>query len=349
MTNKLVIDGSFGEGGGQILRTSLSLSIITKMPFILKNIRAGRPKPGLAAQHLVALEAAAEISQAQVKEGYVGSTKIEFSPQTCREGSYKFVVPTAGCMPLVLQTVMPPLALTPKKSNISLHGGTHVSWSPCYDYLADVWGNTLEKIGFPLDFKIERAGYYPRGGGAFQVSISPMEEKNFENLFTASSSPKSISVYCILSDLPEHIVEREKETIEKFFRKKKVPFPLDFQTKFYPSNGRGNALFLKLDQGNICAGFSSLGEKRKSAEKVAQELCRKFFRFYSQEALVEEHLADQIMLPLVLRKKNCSYEVATVTQHLLTNAHTISLFLGDCVAIEGEEGKPGKVVIKTYS
>src|SRR5947209_18659332 len=166
------IDGSFGEGGGQILRSSLTLALLTGQAFRLRNVRARREKPGLRPQHLTAVRAAAEVGRAQTRGATVGSSELEFEPQTVNPGSYHFAIGTAGATTLVLHTVYLPLALQPSPSDIILEGGTHNDHAPSFDFLATTWRGYLARIGLPLTLKIDRPGFYPRGGGRFTAHIT---------------------------------------------------------------------------------------------------------------------------------------------------------------------------------
>ena len=172
----LEIDGAFGEGGGQILRTALSLSLITGQAFRITNIRANRPRPGLRPQHLQAVEACARISTARVEGAAPGSRELAFAPGTIIPGEYKFDIGTAGSVALLFQTLLLPLSLAGKTSTLSLVGGTHVPWSPCYHYLEMPWLELMRRIGFKCSLELARAGYYPRGGGELRADIRPASE-----------------------------------------------------------------------------------------------------------------------------------------------------------------------------
>ena len=167
------IDGSLGEGGGQVLRSALSMSIIMGMNVDVYNIRAGRSKPGLRPQHLKAVDAAAAISKADVNDAVLGSKKISFSPKGCYSGRYKFKIGTAGATSLVLQTIFVPLSLASATSTVIISGGTHVPWSPSYHYLAEQWLPYLSRSGFSAQLSLQQAGFYPQGGGRIMATIRP--------------------------------------------------------------------------------------------------------------------------------------------------------------------------------
>jgi len=344
MEKFLEIDGSFGEGGGQILRSSLTLSIITGQAFILKNIRAGRPKPGLARQHLLAVTSAAKICQGQIKGAELKSTQIQFTPGKCQPGKYHFEVATAGAMPLVLQTIAIPLALGKQESTIGFCGGTHVPWSPNFEYLTQIWCTMLGQIGIEISCKIEKAGFYPKGGGRFTVHIKPISK--IRGLHLVKRKPlESFEGFCILSNLPRHIAQREtNEAIKKL--KKRISVPPEFTIKEYPSLDSGNMLFFKAKFGPSVAGFSLLGKIGVSAEKVAKDLCRDFFKFLDSKEPLDKYMGDQLLLPLALSKENSSYRVEEITQHLITNVHTIRQFMDVDIHIEGPKGKAGLITIE---
>ena len=347
MTEIIEIDGSCGEGGGQILRSSLTMSLLTGHPFTMNNIRIKRKNPGLAPQHLTAIHAAAQISGSRVEGAVLKSQQIKFFPGKTSPGNYFFKVDTAGAMPLVLHTVFLPLALA-GDGTARFHGGTHVSWAPCYEYLQEIWGETLRQLGFDLQGKIERAGYYPKGGGAFQFEIS--HAVDYRPLELLERPPlEKLELTCILSNLPEHIAEREFATVQQQMAQLALPVPITTILKKYPSPGAGNVLFLQAKFAGARAGFTSLGKRGLSAEKVAQNLVDEFLGYWQSQAPIDEHLADQLLLPLILAPGVSNYRVAKVSQHLLTNALIIGRFADAKIEISGEEGQTGQVTIKPGS
>lgn len=344
MIETIEIDGSYGEGGGQILRSALSLSLLTGKPFHIKKIRANRNNPGLSNQHVTAIESAQKISSSQVEGGHLRSQELFFSPGKVQAGNYTFSVPTAGAMSLVLHTVYLPLAMVGKMSSLTFYGGTHVLWAPSYEYLEYVWGKAMHKIGFSMNLYLTQAGYFPKGKGEFKANIFPIKEIGPWNTKERSNLLKW-NLFCILSSLPEHIAQREfnkvHSDIQKYssvLLKNKILSP--------PSIEPGNALFLFVEFEDSMAGFNAIGEKGKSAEKVAGETLSSFQNFWKTNASVDQHLADQLLLPLSFSQKESSYHVSYLTNHLFTNAYIIGLFSKTKIFIEGEMNKPGIVKIQ---
>ena len=208
----LRIDGSFGEGGGQILRSSLALSLVTGRPFVIENIRANRKKPGLRRQHLSAVMAAAEVSQAQVEGAAIGSMRLTFRPGTVRPGNYTFDVGSAGSTTLVLQTVLPALLLAEGESNLTLRGGTHNPMAPPFDFLTKSYLPLVNRLGPTVEARLIRPGFYPVGGGEFTVHIQPARQLGRLELIDRGEI-LAHRVRVLLANLPRHIAERECRTI----------------------------------------------------------------------------------------------------------------------------------------
>ncbi|NUM37017.1 MAG: RNA 3'-phosphate cyclase [Candidatus Brocadiae bacterium] len=346
MAKIIEIDGSYGEGGGQILRSALSLSLITGKAFQIRNIRANRKNPGLAHQHLMAIHAAQQISQSQAEGDSLESKDLAFFPGKTKPGKYLFSVPTAGCMPLVLHTVYLPLAMAEDRSSLIFEGGTHVPWSPCYDYLEHIWAKEMENAGISISLKIHKAGYYPRGKGHFEAEVFPSKE--IQPCIKKQRSPLTkLHLYCIISGLPEHVAQREIGKIQHGMKELGLEDFLETTILCYPALDSGNVLFLAVHFQESVAGFTALGERGKPAEKVAQELLKSFRDFWQTQSPLEERLGDQLLLPYSFAKQNSCYHVACITEHLLTNAYIINLFCDGKVSIQGETGKPGFVNIQS--
>ncbi len=337
----VIIDGAAGEGGGQILRTALSLSIVTGRPFRLTNIRARRPNPGLAAQHFTAVRLAAGISRARVGGARPGSTELYFEPGETVPGEYSLEVGTAGSTSLVLQTVAVPLALAPGSSRLHLGGGTHVPWSPSFDFLKNDWLPALTGIGLPLRVELERAGFYPRGGGRISVHIpgfgrlKPLRR-------TVRGNLQSVHGMVLYSRLTQTIPERIAREARRHLRRLGVAARVDVESR--EAGGPGAALFLKavLEDG-ATVGFTSLSARNRQAERVAREAVNDLVAWLDTGAGVEKHLADQILVPLALADGPSEFTTSEITPHLVTNAEVIQRFLPARVRIEGRRGAPGKV------
>jgi RNA 3'-terminal phosphate cyclase (ATP) len=343
LEEKLIdIDGSYGEGGGQILRTALALSAILMKPFSIHHIRSKRKNPGLQAQHLEAVEALAQITKAQTEGVKFGSQKITFFPQKILPGNYQFEVKTAGSTLLLFQAIFFPLSMTHRPSSVILVGGTHVPWSPPFQYLSEVFLPTLEPMGISVNAAIEKWGFYPRGGGKIQLNIYPVHELKPIHL-TDRGSMKRIRGLSALSNLPRHVAERQKDQAMKRIQKE---LKMDAEINILydaPSNGPGSFLFLLAEYEKTIAGFSSLGQRGKSAEKVADETVDDLKDYVSSEGCIDPHLADQLVPFMALTKGNSSFTTTRMTNHLLTNLWITGHFLQGKVEKQGEIGKTGRV------
>ncbi len=340
--NLIEIDGSYGEGGGQILRTALALSAILQKPFTIHHIRSKRKNPGLQAQHLEAAEALARITEAQTEGFKFGSQKITFIPQKILPGDYQFEVRTAGSVSLLLQAVFLPLCLANEKSNLTLVGGTHVPWSPPFHCLSEVLLPTLKSMGVSAEATIEKWGFYPKGGGKIQLKINPVHE--FKPIYLFDRSPlKKIRGISAISNLPKHVADRQREqALKRIQRELKIDAEI---TILYdvPSNGPGSFLFLLAEYEKTLAGFSSLGARGKPAEKVADEAVDFLKNYFSSEGCIDPHLADQLVPFMALAKGNSSFATTRITEHLLTNLWVIQHFLDVTISREGERGERGRV------
>jgi RNA 3'-terminal phosphate cyclase (ATP) len=345
MNDFVIIDGSFGEGGGQILRSSLSLSLITGKPFRITKIRAGREKPGLGHQHLEAIQAAAQISGSQAEGAVLRSVELSFAPGPVAPGDYTFAVTTAGAMPLVLHTVFLPLVLSGRPSFLQFRGGTHVPWAPSYEYLSAVWQHALAACGVNIQLAIHKAGYYPQGGGEFSARLEPVARLRPLTLLARPPLQK-LHLICVASNLPPHVAEREYKVVDGKAGGMGLAKYLAHTSQAYPSPGPGHLLFMQVDMGACKAGFTAIGVRGKPAETVAEEMWQEFAGYWSKEAPVDPYLADQLLLPLSFASGPSSYRVSEVSQHLLTNAHIIRLFCDVDITISGKEGEMGLVAVK---
>jgi RNA 3'-terminal phosphate cyclase (ATP) len=343
----LQIDGNYGEGGGQILRTTLSLSCILERPVEIINIRKGRRIPGLQPQHLTSVGACRRIGDAQVQGDVLQSLSLRFSPQETKGGDFTFDVAekkrSAGSTLLVLQTLFLPLSHCNNGSNIKVLGGTHVPWSPPFDYLKEIFVPMLMKIGIKIDLQIKRWGWYPKGGGEVHCSIQPTTKFDPLNL-TERGELRRLSGISVVSNLPDHIAQRQKNQATKVLKAK--GYSPDIQLLQGPSIGQGTFFFLKAEFENTIAGFGALGERGKRAEKVAEEACDDFLQFMQTEAAVDQHLADQLIPYLALAEGTSTFTVSKITKHLLTNIWVVKQFLQREISVEGVEGEQGRVIIR---
>ena len=324
------IDGSYGEGGGQILRTSLSLAAITGQPIRIDRIRAGRQKPGLAAQHLTAVRAAAAICQAKVRGDALGSMTLEFIPGgSTQAGRYTFDVTeareggSAGAVTLVLQTILLPLALATGDSEVTLRGGTHVTFSPSFTYIEQVYLPMLNRMGVQAEVRLRAWGWYPQGGGEVELRLSGGSKLRGVNLLERGDL-RQVRVLAVVTELPSHIPQRMASRTENLLRQ------ADLRVIVQPLRERGVApgagIFLTAEYENSLAGFSALGRVGLPSEKVAEMACEEMLGFHKTGAPVDVHLADQLLLPAALASEASQYRVAEISTHLTTNAWVIEQF-----------------------
>ncbi len=351
----IVINGSYGEGGGQVLRTSLTLSALLGQPMRIENIRAQRRRPGLQAQHLTGVWAIAQICDAELEGADFGSLNLTFKPRSSpRAGEYSFDVAqarkggSAGATSLVSQTLLLPLAFAPGQSRLTIRGGTHVAWSPPFHYLKHVYLPTLARMGLDASAEIERWGWYPIGGGEMTAAIRGRRDSQLSSLdLVERGELKRLWGISATSNLPPHISQRQKKRAEGYLQKR--GFAPQIEIVDAPSPGKGTAVFLAAEYEHAVAGFSSLGKRGKPAEKVAEEACREFIAYHQSNACLDKHLADQLILPLALAPGPSAFTTCKITPHLLTNVWVVEQFLDVRFEIEGEEGERGKVQVSAVS
>ena len=318
------LDGSTGEGGGQILRTALALSVVTGQPFRIDRIRAGRARPGLMRQHLACVRAAAEISRARVLGDTPGSTALSFEPDSERPGEFEFAVGTAGSTMLVAQTILPPLALAAAASSVRLRGGTHNPAAPPQDFIEHSFLPLLHGCGFRPTIALRRTGFFPAGGGEVELTVPPHTGGAPLDL-RERGALLSREIIVRLSGLPAHIGERECASLRG-----QLDLPEDairVETEPQPA-GPGNALVALWRYERVTAVMVALGDPARSAERVAQDLIGMIRRHVEHDAPVDDHLADQLLLPCALRHGG-TFRAAGWTPHAETNAGVIRLFLPD--------------------
>jgi RNA 3'-terminal phosphate cyclase (ATP) len=338
----MLIDGSLGEGGGQVVRSALSLSLLTGQAFTMNNIRADRPRPGLCAQHLSAVQAAEKISHARVEGDRKGSTQIKFSPGPIVPGDYHFDIGTAGSTSLVFQTLLLPLALAPGASHLSITGGTHVPWSPCYHYLDWHWGRLLSRMGLRFNLTLTRAGFYPKGGGELQAMIpgnAPIQGIDL------AERGKLLRVRGIsgVANLPLDIAERQRTRSLRRLHHLLAKTDVDVAIEPFVAYSKGTVLLLLAEFEHSQACFFALGARGKRAERVADEAVDALARFLKTDGAVDAWLADQILLPMAMAPTPSMLRTSEVTQHLLTNAEVIRHFLSVDITVDASQGQAGLV------
>jgi RNA 3'-terminal phosphate cyclase (ATP) len=287
------VDGSQGEGGGQVLRSALTLSIITNKALHITNIRAHRPKPGLRAQHLKSVDAAAAISKADVKGAFLNSDTLVFIPSEVRTGRYKFDIGTAGSTSLVLQTIFLPLSMAQSATTIIIRGGTHVPWSPSFDYLALHWLEALQHRGFKAQLKLDLAGYYPQGNGRITATIRPTFRITPLKL-KKRGSLKRIYGISTFSNLNISVAERQKR--QAIHRIQNIGNNVRIKTLHLPSKFKGTSLLLiaefegsnDRDYAKCC--YFGLGAKGKPAERVADEAVDALETFLTTDGVIDQFL-----------------------------------------------------------
>jgi RNA 3'-terminal phosphate cyclase (ATP) len=338
----LEIDGSQGEGGGQVLRTSLSLSALTGRPFRLVNIRAGRSKPGLRPQHVTAVRAAAAICQAEVSGAALNSHTLTFTPQAAPQGgAYTFDVAqaaqggSAGSMTLILQTVLWPLLFAERPSQVILRGGTHVPFSPTFHYLAETAGPAFTRLGAAFSVKLNAWGWYPAGGGEMQIDISPIGK--LQAVSWQAAPRDHVQGIAAVTNLPAHIPQRMANRAHNLLAEAGLKAHITPLRASGPTPGAGLVLWLPQ------AGFSSLGRQGVPAERVAETAVAEMLAFVDNGSDVDKRLADQLLLPLVLANGRSHFTTNELTLHTLTNAALLRQWLGVDIEIDGELGKRGSV------
>jgi RNA 3'-terminal phosphate cyclase (ATP) len=338
----LELDGSEGEGGGQILRTSLALSLITGRGFVLHNVRAGREKPGLRPQHLTSVRAAATVGNATLRGASQGSSELTFEPGEVRPGKYRFEIGTAGATGLVLHTVYLPLAYCASvPSEITLTGGTHVRTSPTFHFLDATWRRYLALCGLQVSLRLVRPGFYPRGGGIVEAFLQAAKRLHGIRLLERGT-PKVTGISAV-AGLDAAIARRQARRAA--YRLEQAGFEANIRQEEW-EGGPGTVLVLEVGGGPVPAMFVAIGERGKPAERVADEAADEAIAYLQAgTAPVDAHSGDQLVLPLALADGPSEYAVSEVTRHLTTNVATIRRFLDRTINVEGSEGEPGVVRI----
>ncbi len=338
----LTIEGSHGEGGGQILRTSLALSAILRRTIEVVNIRAGRKNPGLQPQHLASVNALARITGASVSGAELRSTALHFAPGPISGGSHRFDVGTAGAVSLVFQTILPPLAFAQTPSSLTLTGGTHVPWSPPARYVSEVFLPIVARMGLVATWRVERAGFYPKGGGEVRAAVQPLTSLVPLDLSDRGELLR-IRALSAVGRLPRRIAERQAEQVRRRF--KEAGYEIEVETAEFDTACPGDTLFLWAEFERSRAGFGALGERGRPAERVADEAAEALLNFLEGDGGTDPHLADQVALLMALGPGRSVLTTPRVTQHLLTNLWTIQQFLPSTVSLEGRAGEPGRLTI----
>lgn len=344
------IDGSTGEGGGQILRTALAVAALTGRALEIVKIREKRPIPGLAAQHLTAVRALAALCDAELEGAELGSRRLCFYPKSpVRAGSYVIDVGaaraggSAGAVSLVLQAVAIPLALARGSSELRLEGGTHVPWSPPFDYLAEVWAPMLARLGMVVELALEVSGWFPLGKGRVHARILGRAGRPFEPLDATTRPPLArIEGRALAANLPAHIPQRIADRARKLLAPLAVP--LAIRPERVRAASPGAALCLIAHHEDVRAGFDSLGAPGKASEVVAEEAAHALLAFERGAAVIDRHLADQLLLPLAFASARSRFLAEAMSGHLETCAWLLGLL--DVARVHLEHREDGSVLVE---
>jgi len=339
------IDGSLGEGGGQLLRTALSLACLTGKPFRIRNIRKSRPKAGLMRQHLVSVQAAARIAAARVDGDQLGSRELSFQPSAVASGDYSFEIGTAGSTSLVLQTLIPPLLRAGGASRLTLSGGTHVPFSPSWHYLAEVFAPALLRLGARIELTLDACGFYPKGGGRVRCRILPCAAFSALNLRHRGELLR-VSGSSAVGNLPRSIARRQADSaLGLIGGALGAGVPLEVPSREAAAFGQGCFIFIKGEYQHAASGCTALGARGKPAEVVGAEAAEEFLAHHATGMPVDPHLADQLVLYLALAQGPSVFATSRLTGHLETNLEVTGYFLELAYTITGKRDAPGTVAI----
>jgi len=335
------IDGSAGEGGGQMLRSALSLSLATGKPFRMENIRAKREKSGLLRQHLTAVHAACEVGSAQVEGATLGSKTLTFIPGSVRSGSYHFAVGTAGSSTLVFQTILPSLMTASGRSEVTIEGGTHNMQAPPFDFLQKAFLPVINRLGPKIEIRLEKYGFYPAGGGRLTATIEPCKRLSATRLLERGEIERRCTV-AIVANLPRTIAQREVDTVAKLLNWDAECTQI-VETK--NSIGPGNIVLIELTSSNVTEMFCGFGRIGASAESVASEAADAARSYLVSGAVAGEHLTDQLLLPFALAGTG-AFTAEKLNLHSRTNMEIIRRFL-PVDFVTSQEGALTTVAIET--
>ncbi|MEM0001186.1 MAG: RNA 3'-terminal phosphate cyclase [Desulfurococcaceae archaeon] len=347
----LRIDGSMGEGGGQILRYALALSALTLKSVEVFNIRAKRSNPGLRPQHLTAVNAIAELTGAEVENAHVGSTRLVFKPRERRCGNFEFNIGTAGSTSLIIQAILPVLLFSNCKSKVTIKGGTDVPLSPPIDYMIRVFSYNIKHFGVSVDIKLQRRGHYPRGGGLVEIHVTPVKDPLRPVNKVSRGNPVKLYVVSHCVKLPHHVARRQADSATRILSKLiKVEPIIELET--YPPErdphlgpGSGITVYVETDH-DVRLGGDSVGEKGKPAEIVGEEAAKLLIEDYETGMAFDRHMGDMLVPYMFLAQGTSKVGVARVTAHLTTAIEIAKVFIpGAEVKVNGELNRPGIVTI----
>lgn len=334
------INGAMGEGGGQILRTSLALSLCLGKPFRIVNLRAGRKKPGLRRQHLVCVKAAAKIGGAKVEGASLGSQELTFIPTSIRPGDYNFDIGSAGSTTLVLQSILPALLMANGPSTLTLQGGTHNPFAPPFDFLEKAFLPIINRMGPKIKARMERPGYYPKGGGRLSVTIKPAKKLQILHLDERGEIQERRATATV-AGLPRHIAERELRVIGEKLQWGKECLHIREES---PDRGPGNIVTIEIKSKNITEVFTAFGERGVRAETVADKAAKAAYLYMDVNVPVGKHLADQLLLPFTLAGGG-SFNTLQPTLHTRTNSEVVQLFQNIRISMDQVSKKVWQITV----
>lgn len=336
------IDGSYLEAGGQIIRTAVGLSALTGKACRIFNIRAGRPKPGLMAQHLTGVKAVAKLCDAKLIGAELWSTELTFEPNKIQAGQFTFDIGTAGAISLVLQSLTIPAVAAPGKIILDIQGGTDVAWSPSMIYFQNIFCYWLGKMGVKAKTEIMKYGFYPKGGGQVHVEIQPSEVTPIR--FVEREDLSRIDAWSIASETlkTKNVAGRQIDGVKKIL---KLTPDSKIHIDYADSLSPGSSVYVHAHYLNCKLGASAIGERNKKAEAVGEEAARELESQMRTPACMDKHMADQILpyMALATEKGRSEVSVAEVTNHCLTNIWVIEKFLPVKFEIAGKKGEPGTI------
>lgn len=334
------IDGKMGEGGGQVLRASLALSLATGKPFVIDGIRGGRKKPGLLRQHYTAVKAAVEVGAADTSEVAVGATSLEFRPKALRGGEYQFSVGSAGSASLVMQAILPALLLADQPSQVQFEGGTHNPMAPPLDFVEHVLFPHLSAMGAGVSLDVDRFGFYPAGGGRFAIDVEPISRHEPLDL---ANRPETVTMSAVayVSQIPESIAERELMVLTKALA---LPWASTKVVTVSDAIGPGNALVVTIEWDGMKEVITGFGEKGVAAERVAKSVVSRVKRFLKTEVPVGEHLADQLIVPMALGAGG-RFQTLPPSKHLETVIDVTRLFVETDIDLNPTDDIAWEVVV----
>ena len=316
----LKIDGTTGEGGGQVLRTALGLSVVTQTPFEITKIRAGRKKPGLQRQHLTCVRAAARVGCAHVDGAELSSDALTFTPSTCQAGKYEFAINSAGSTSLVLQTVLPALWAADESSEVTITGGTHNPMAPPFDFLKKTFAPVVHRMGAGLELQLDRHGFYPAGGGQIRARVSPASWQPLKLL--SDPKPAEVTAQILCSGVHPRVGDRESKSVRRAFDLR----PSQVDIVDVDAAGPGNAVMINVQLGKVEEVVTQMGERGVLAEHVASRAVQQTKSLLDAKVLVGEHLADQLLIPMAMAGSG-AFRTCMPSLHTQTNARIIEMFL----------------------